>query len=580
LTLNQHKLAPYDYAQLPKRWRKYLKQPPLHLVGSNSLSMGHRNVLLFWGMLLLLFSLLVGGPTLYTYWKQGSVQVVVNEELITLGWEQAKLTAAVVGIFLLFPVGGLLLLWQAARVHFTPGIMVWLTKEGLHVYRDKQEHFFPWESFAPEAFEFELGGTARLPLQEEGASVTISRVKSPTDFFQLIDQRISGNKDLVRYHAYKEQLNASNLGMHYFRRLLSGLLYVLKPLTIGLGVLLFAAIPFVFVTVVHLKDDGDMIFRFAEYGAVLVVSVFTLAALISTLKSIYLEYKSRNKGRLWQVLTFLLNVGLLTYGLLFFVFYRWLPSQAFGEAAFFERLFYFFYGIAAFFACFLLFMLIARQLRPYLLPVLALREFGSKGIAGQWSEALSPGDYELKANADVFLHQIGGLFSVKPVYAYYDHRLEPEGLQDGAVEYFLQSEQWLDYVTACAKIAQAIVIVPATSKSLLMEMNMLCEEDLLSKTYVLMPPEKRGSQSIEEQWESIRSTIDKSGYHLPAYAEGGMVYQPNDDFSVRRSWKLHHSMRNLFFIPRLRRWRLSRYSVYDRIYRLDPDAAPKTDKTA
>jgi len=537
--------------------------------------MGQRNLVLFWGLLLLLFSALVGGASFWAYWQEGSVQVEVNGELLTLGWQHARSTALVVGFFLLFPIAGVLLLWHAVRLHFTPRIMIWLTTEGLNIYQKKQQQFFPWESFSPHTFEFQSGGTARLPLQKKGKKITIGRVKPEVDFFQLLDIHISGNKDLVQYHAYKEQLNASKLRTHYFRQLLSGLLYLLKPLTIGLGVLLFAGIPFVFTAVVHLKDDGDLIFRFAEYGAVALVAVFMLAALGSVVQSVYLEFKSKGNSRLWQVLTFLLNIGLLLYGLLFFAFYRWLPSQSFNETVFFERLFYFFYGIGAFFFCFLLFRLIVVQLRPYLLPVLALREFGSSGIAGQWSQALSPGEYQLKTNADVFLHQIGGLFSIKPVYAYYDHRLGPGGLQDEAAEYFLQSEQWLDYVTACAKIAQAIIIVPATSESLLMEMNMLCEEGLLDKVFVLMPPEKGDSQIIEEQWESIRAGIVERGYQLPPYTKGGMVYQPKKDYSVRQGWKLHHSMRNLFFIPRLRRWRLSRYSVYDRLYRLAPNAAPE-----
>jgi len=568
LIINQQKLISLGYEQVSKRWRNYLKQPPLYLIGSKNIRSRETYLIITGISILLIFSSLLGSVALFQYWQQSSVQIEINGEQITLGWHRAKITVFTIGLFSLFPLGAILLARNEIRLHRTPPILVWITKEGLNIYKNHQNYFFPWKSFSPEVFEFGPGGTARLPLRKEGESVIIKRLKDPADFFQLLDQYISGNNDLEHYHAYKEQLNATNLRLHFFRKLVNGILYLLKPLTIALIGLPFASIPFIFIVVVHLKDNGELIFRIMDYGMVLLVSIFTLGSLVSVLKSFYLEYKSKYKGQLWQVLTFLLNLGLLIYGLLFFIFYNWIPSQNFEDTSFFERLFYFFYCIIAFFFCLLLSKIIVTQLRPYLSPVLVLREFGSESLAGNWSLPLSLEEYDSKKNSDVFLHEIGGLFNIKKIYAYYDYRLKQDGMQDGIAEFFLQSEEWLNYIIACAKIAQAVIIVPATSKSLLLEMDMLCKEDLLSKTFVLMPPGKEGHQVLQ-QWERIRGQLTDRGFHLPPYEEGGMVYKPNKNYSIGRSWKLHHSMHNLFFIPRLRKWQLRRYSVYDQIYNLN-----------
>ena len=104
---------------------------------------------------------------------------------------------------------------------------------------------------------------------------------------------------------------------------------------------------------------------------------------------------------------------------------------------------------------------------------------------------------------------------------------------------------------------------------------LLREKRLLNKTFVLMPHENKNNQEVRKQWDIIQSAIQEKGYNLPDYEAGGMVYLPKEDYSIKKSYKLHHNMRNVFFIPQLRRWQLSRQSVHDQIYSL----ADKLEKT-
>lgn len=564
MIFDQYDFDPYEVSDLPRRWRKGINEPLL-LLGTRRFRTQRLIVALFWGVVLLFGGSLLAGPTLIRLFSPGQVLLEVNGEPLTLGWERAGTSAFVLGFLLLFPSLGLFALWYAARILRTPAILLWLTEEGIQVRRQKETHLFPWHDFKPAAMTFRLDGTAILPRKGDRPPLQISRVALTDEFFQLSEQHISGNTDLVRYHQYKEQRHTTNTRSHRRRRRQSSMLYVLKPLTIALGLLLFGAIPFLFIVIVHLRDDGTLLFRFFEYGAVAMVSVFTLAALWQIGQMASVEYSGSRPARLWQVLGFRQNVVLLGYGVLFFWVYRYLPGWSVPADAFFGKLYFFFALIPLFFVCLGLINVLVENIRPYLYPVLALREFGPQGIAGQWAQTLSPQEYLLEGEPDVFLHQVGGLFRIKPVFAYYDRRLNPDGLQDEAAEYFLQSEEWLAYVTACAKIAQAVIIVPATSESLLMEMTMLREQELLAKTFVLMPPEKRGSTHIQQQWEAIRISLTAKGFHLPAYEQGGLVYLPHADYSERKGWRLHRSMQNLFFIPRLRRWQLSQQSIYDQL---------------
>lgn len=560
----KEKLYVYELKELPKKWRPTEEEPTL-LLGNARFQSSKKTVFLIWGIILLTLGSLIAGPTLLRFFQEGPVQINVNGELSTLGWHNLKLTIIVLGFLLLFPMLGILGLWLAARIQSTTPILVWLAEKGLFIKENEEDHCFPWDTFQKDNIEFNTDGSVILPLKN-GGEVEVGRLSSPSIFFQLLDRNISGNTDLVQFHRYEEKLKVTHNEGHFIRVIISQLLRFLKFSSIALGLMLFGSIPLIFVTVVHFKDDGSTFFKFFEYGPILILAGFIFAALKEIFKSISIEYKSDRPGKLWQVLSFRQNVAVVIYTIVFFIYYLWLPQQTFGEDFFFDRLIYFFFGIILFFISFLLMMYLSTRVQKYLHPVLALREFGTKGISGQWSQVFSPREQGPLEHDDLFLHQIGSLFSIKPVYAYYDRRLDPDGFQDSNAQFFLQSKKWLDYVTSCAKIAQAVIIVPATSESLLMEMNMLRDEGLLHKTFVLMPPENKNSQTIQTQWEEIRNTLFKKNYALPAYEAGGMVYLPNSDYSIHKNWKLHFSIRNLFFIPVFRRWKLSKKSIHDQIY--------------
>ncbi len=561
----KEKLYVYELKELPKRWRPTEEQPTF-ILGNARFQWGPKVVSLVWGIIFLTLGSFIAGPTIWKLLTGEIVQIGVNGEPVTLGWQNLQFTLITLSFLLFFPLLGILGIRYGIRLQSTSPLVIWLNDNGLSIKERKETQFYPWHNFQKDAIDFNLDGSVVLPLKNGKGEVQIGRLSSPSIFFQLLDRNISGNTDLVQFHRYEEKLKTTYDDGHFLRVVFSLLAHLLKFSTIALGGLIFGSIPLIFVTIVHLKDDGSIFFKFFEYGPILIIVGFLFSALKEIYKSISIEYKSDRPGKLWQVLSFRQNVAVVLFSIIFFIYYRWLPNQTFNEELFFQRLMYFFLAILLFTASFLLLFYLSTRIKKYLHPILALREFGPKGISGQWSQVFNPNEETPKEHNDLFLHQIGGLFSIKPVYAYYDRRLDPDGFQDSNAQFFLQSKKWLDYVTSCAKIAQAIIIVPATSESLLMEMNMLRDEGLLYKTFVLMPPENKNSQSIKSQWEEIRSTLIKKNYALPAYESGGMVYLPNADYSIYQNWKLHFSMRNLFFIPVFRRWKLSKKSIHDQIY--------------
>ena len=555
-----------------------LKMPPLVLsegeniqfiLGSGRFKRGARNIALFWSTLLLAFSGLIIYGLLSNLLSDGAIQIEINENLVTLSRDTFWKHFWAIAFLSFFPLLGIALLIFALKIRFTPKRQIFLTNLHFIILEKGRSRKYAWSDFEPETVTFtsfgKNGGTAILPLKKESAILILEKVRLPNMVFQYLDRKIRGSTDLKIYHAYQKKLKASSSG-HWKRKFLEGMMRLLVPVAVFTGILLFALIPFLFVTIFHLKDDGNILFRVMEIGAILVVAGFGIAALWDLLKIIRTEKRGSIRSHLFQVLSFRIDLLLICFALIFALFYTWLIAYQPSLEGFFDYVFIYFLTIPFFFGSLFLLALLLSFLHKYIRPLLVLREFGDKGIAGNWSNALSPSEHELRSRKDVYLHQVNNIFSIKPIYAYFDQRLDQEGFLDEDIQYFEQSERWLNYVQRCAELAEVILIVPGASESLLMEMRMLCDEGLLDKTFVLMPPERKGKDMLQKKWQSIREDLAEIGFFLPDYQAGGMIYKPTADYSIAKGWKLHYSLTNIFFIPQMRKWNLSRQSIYDQLY--------------
>lgn len=100
---------------------------------------------------------------------------------------------------------------------------------------------------------------------------------------------------------------------------------------------------------------------------------------------------------------------------------------------------------------------------------------------------------------------------------------------------------WRKDVVRAATGAWAVLIFPATTKGVVEEVSLLCNENLLRKTIFFMPPsENRNSEgqtdgdglNYKSVWEEIRSALFEHGVNLPEYHEKGALIRLNRDLNV------------------------------------------------
>lgn len=150
--------------------------------------------------------------------------------------------------------------------------------------------------------------------------------------------------------------------------------------------------------------------------------------------------------------------------------------------------------------------------------------------AGGWGAAVSRLDYLSDA-----VEGIGCLLA-----------LGPRSSVSEALRYvYLASPAlgWEERFQYLANSALLILLLPGVTPGLKTERDVLREARLLEKTIVFMPPTTRipkkkwyrypGLFAAMTQWEEARRHWNVSGFALPNYQRGGLVYLPNEDFSVR-----------------------------------------------
>ena len=107
-------------------------------------------------------------------------------------------------------------------------------------------------------------------------------------------------------------------------------------------------------------------------------------------------------------------------------------------------------------------------------------------------------------------------------------------------------KRWRDTFLYLATFSRAILVIPAATCGVREELRMLASHKHLEKTLVFMPPVspsliERGYEvnRFAPAWRDIQEKLRAvMGLNLPDYKTEGLVYVPNPDFSVNRSYPL------------------------------------------
>ena len=97
----------------------------------------------------------------------------------------------------------------------------------------------------------------------------------------------------------------------------------------------------------------------------------------------------------------------------------------------------------------------------------------------------------------------------------------------------VNDEQWFDAFKLLATASYFILIIPSDSKSLLLEIEFIINNNLESKVLVYMPPSDQDQYKyVKTVWDRCCKYLSKANLNFPAYQKKGLLYVPNKDFSV------------------------------------------------
>lgn len=114
--------------------------------------------------------------------------------------------------------------------------------------------------------------------------------------------------------------------------------------------------------------------------------------------------------------------------------------------------------------------------------------------------------------------------------------------------FYTTDDNWQSVFLNFAHSSRAIFLIPGDTPGLAEEILILVGSELLNKTLVFMPSSARvvkydffTRENIhrKSEWERIQRVWHEKGLRLPDYSSDGMVYIPNEDFSVKKGVNLH-----------------------------------------
>ncbi|MEU5259719.1 hypothetical protein [Amycolatopsis sp. NPDC021455] len=98
---------------------------------------------------------------------------------------------------------------------------------------------------------------------------------------------------------------------------------------------------------------------------------------------------------------------------------------------------------------------------------------------------------------------------------------------------------WRSRVTAAARAAELIVVIPLDFPGTRWELQWLKENGFLAKCVFLMPATRQGSPDYTKPWRSARAALSATGVTLPDYSPEGALFAFADaDLSVPVSFPL------------------------------------------
>jgi hypothetical protein len=85
-------------------------------------------------------------------------------------------------------------------------------------------------------------------------------------------------------------------------------------------------------------------------------------------------------------------------------------------------------------------------------------------------------------------------------------------------------ENWRERVTAAARAAELIVVIPLDFPGTQWELQWLHENGLLSKCVFLMPPTRPGNPGYEVAWRQASAALSGLGVKIPGYRNNGALF--------------------------------------------------------
>ena len=114
--------------------------------------------------------------------------------------------------------------------------------------------------------------------------------------------------------------------------------------------------------------------------------------------------------------------------------------------------------------------------------------------------------------------------------------------ESGVLGIRVDDNNWLFVINELANKANVLVVIPTISNGVLSELELIKNKKWIDKTVVIMPAEvkhneetMRINKSKKEQWDKITKETTVQGYNFPDFSQNGMVYIPNEDFSIKKN---------------------------------------------
>lgn len=517
--------------------------------------------------------------------------MLINGKLFEL--RSGNLEIELVIIIAIFVFIAILLLLLPSFVFFykwsksfsAPTEVYLISQNGISVISKKSLTSFSWSEINLNKVNFYWSGknykSANVIFHIDELTMKMENIDSYSEIFQFIDRQVSKNVNLSLFNDFikknrrqedKNLINHKNHGKRSFS-LLNAInnkfyFFLIKAREFLLF-LVFSSIIIMLssaISTIEIQDD-EWFFIFGD-GMINLISIVFIYALIKHSMDI-LNKKSKDDSvkDLLSLPSFRTNLYMLSAVIIGYSYYFLVRVLGF-DLLISEIVYKIILGMIPIgFIIHAILVFSMKKTKDRIKPILFLREFGVNSLAMKFSNSLSKEiTTEDSIISDPMLYFLRKSSYKKPIFAYFDRKLDPNGFKENVFNYLEESEDWLNNVEKCALLSSNILVLPSASKSLIEEMQMIRKNDFSNRTFIIMPYEAIGETSIKKDWNKIRKKLKKYDFQLPKYNRKGMIYQPGNKFEIKKKWNFYNGFADIKNIPKFYRLSFENKSIYKIIH--------------